>query len=165
MSNFRTSSAQVQRIKDIERFSPKAIYDDNKSTPDRIEYAIGYGHQIQPHEDHLINMTVTEQWATDTLKRDLAETFEPPVNKFITWKGATQNQFDALIDLSYNCGPGVLGDNVAKMIKKYYSGDKTITPAQIADQWAKTRVTWEGKVQDSLIERRQKQAQIFFYTK
>lgn len=64
---------------------------------------IGYGHtgsDVKP------NQTITKEEAEHLLKQDLVK-FETAVTKLITIP-LTQNQFDALVSFTYNCGSGAL---------------------------------------------------------
>jgi lysozyme len=66
-------------------------------------WTIGYGHTagVGPNTPHL-----TQQQAQALLRRDLESTYVPPVRKWA--KLLNQQQFDALVSLVYNVGPGVL---------------------------------------------------------
>lgn len=65
-------------------------------------YTIGYGHY---GADVVQNMTITQADADEYLRRDLGK-FENYVEK--TGLQLDQNQFDALVSFTYNCGPGNL---------------------------------------------------------
>ena len=63
---------------------------------------IGYGHT----EGVYIGLTIDQQHAEDLLKSDLVR-FEAIVRKLLKVT-VTQNQFDALVSLAFNCGEGNL---------------------------------------------------------
>ena len=69
---------------------------------------IGYGHTKGVTE----GMIITEQQATDLLKSDL-KTSENAVNKYSAYN-FNQNQFDALVSFTFNCGSGNLSKLTAK---------------------------------------------------
>jgi lysozyme len=66
-------------------------------------WTIGYGHTggVGPNTPHL-----TQAQGQALLRRDLEQTYVPPVRKFA--KLLNQHQFDALVSLVYNVGPGIL---------------------------------------------------------
>jgi lysozyme len=66
-------------------------------------WTIGYGHTsgVGPNTPHL-----TQAQGQALLRRDLERTYVPPVKRFA--KLLNQHQFDALVSLVYNVGPGVL---------------------------------------------------------
>ncbi len=85
-------------IKQAEGFSA-SVYGDAGNE------AVGYGHDLQPGESFPNGITIEE--ADALLRKDIATRFEPPVNEVIP-PTCTQNQFDALVDFCYNCGPTAL---------------------------------------------------------
>lgn len=64
-------------------------------------YTIGYGHTKNVSS----GMTISEQTANMYLKQDVTE-FEYQVNKYTAGIKLTQSQFDALVSLVFNVGPG-----------------------------------------------------------
>ena len=95
-----TSSQQaIDAIKAHEGFRA-TMYLDAAGKP-----TIGYGTLIdRPDEQWLRTATITREQAEELLRRDLVR-FEKVVNDIITVTLA-QNQFDALVSLVYNIGPG-----------------------------------------------------------
>lgn len=69
-------------------------------------WTIGWGHN---GPDVTEGMVISQSKADDFLKKDLAK-FEKYVNSYMP--GINQNQFDALVSFTYNCGPG----NLKKLI-------------------------------------------------
>jgi lysozyme len=67
-------------------------------------WTIGFGHTagVGPN-----TARITHPQAAALLRRDLEKTYVPPVKKFAGL--LNQHQFDALVSLVYNVGPGVLG--------------------------------------------------------
>ena len=86
----------VDLIKDFEGFRSKAYWDNS-------QWSVGYGTRCSGSD-----VTVTRAEAERLLRKVLDETYEPIVNKFCKDNGQqpTQQQFDALLDLTYNVGGG-----------------------------------------------------------
>jgi len=101
-------------------------YESFYATPyrglDSQNQAIGYGHVIQISE-HFESVTSDE--AKDLLKKDL-DSFIYLVNTMVLGLSLSQNQFDALVSFSYNCGVTAL--NNSTLLKDIRSGatDETI---------------------------------------
>lgn len=85
-------------------------------------YTIGYGHY---GSDVVKGMKITAAQAESYLKKDVV-TAEKAVDRYAP-KGINQNQFDALVSFTYNCGAGNLRtlcanrniEQVGQSIKKY----------------------------------------------
>lgn len=73
-----------------------------KAIPSEKYYTIGYGHY---GPDVTPDMTITKEQAEEMLAKDLAR-FEKYVRD--TGLELNQNQFDALVSFTYNCGQGSL---------------------------------------------------------
>ena len=88
-----TSQEMVDVIKDFEGFRSKAYWDNS-------QWTVGYGTRGSE------GMTVTRAEAEKMLMNALANTYEPVVNDFCKKNGKqpTQQQFDAMLDLTYNAG-------------------------------------------------------------
>ena len=81
---------------------------------DSQNYTIGYGHVILSGENYT-NLTKPQAW--DLLKQDLQNTGNN-VRSFTSDINLSQQQFDALVDLSYNCGVnGLQNSTLLKDIK------------------------------------------------
>jgi lysozyme len=106
LKKMKSSEQLIIWIKQHEDFRANAYIDDYAGTPDRIEYSIGYGHQIQPYEDYLMNQTISKDYA-DFLLRDDVNKKEFFVNKYVTIP-LTQKQFDALVNLNFAAGEGAV---------------------------------------------------------
>ena len=102
----KTSTIGIEFIKSFEGFIPYA-YDDltekrvGIGDPCKGTLTIGYGHT---GSDVYKGQTCTKEEATKWLADEL-HTCEKAVSKY---KGLNQNQFDALVSFSYNCGTGAL---------------------------------------------------------
>lgn len=107
-----TSNRGIEFIKSFESCRLTAY----KALPQELYYTIGYGH-CGP--DVTEGMTITAADAEEYLRRDLG-TFEIYVNRITL--PLNQDQFDALMSFTYNCG--------ARNLRKLTTG-RTIM--QIAD--------------------------------
>ena len=108
-------------------------------------YTIGYGHY---GADVFKGMTISQLQAEEYLKKDL-EKFENYVNKYVTTFSPTQNQFDALVSFTYNCGPASL---------------QKLTKGRTAEQIAKhiTSYVFSGSQKlEGLVKRRNAEKQLF----
>jgi lysozyme len=72
-------------------------------------WTIGYGHTAGVSRK---SKPLTKKQATDLLDHDLNHTYAPAVEgqlyAYRIRRFMTQNQFDALVSLAYNLGPGIL---------------------------------------------------------
>ena len=93
-----TSQRGVDLIKSFEGLSLKAV-----QLMGEQYWTIGYGHygpDVQPGQ------TMTKEEAEALLRKDLRQ-FETWVTQYAPWP-LNQNEFDALVSFTYNCGPGSL---------------------------------------------------------
>ena len=90
-----TSNKGIEFITSFESLQLSAY----KALPTEKYYTIGYGHY---GEDVTADMKITINKAKELLKSDLTK-FEGYVNKLNL--AINQNQFDALVSFTYNCGP------------------------------------------------------------
>lgn len=108
-------------------------------------YTIGYGHY---GADVFKGMTISQLQAEEYLKKDL-EKFENYVKNCVTTFSPTQNQFDALVSFTYNCGPASL---------------QKLTKGRTAEQIAKhiTSYVFSGSQKlEGLVKRRNAEKQLF----
>jgi lysozyme len=94
----------------------------------------------------------THEQAIAALKREL-EKHETAVNELVKTE-INQNQFDALVSFSYNCGSGALGKSA--LLKKVNKGDFAGAAAEF-HKWNKGG----GKVLPGLVRRRAQEAELF----
>lgn len=78
-------------------------------------WTIGYGHTNGVKQ----GMKITKKQAEHYLKNDL-KTYENYVNKYVKVK-LNQNQFDALVSFTFNCGGGALKGSA--LLKRLNSGN------------------------------------------
>ena len=90
-----TSEDCIQILKDMEGFVKMPIYDNG-------QYTVGYGSSCNP-KDYPNGITEKE---ADALLREFLATMEADINKFASRYNLkfSQNQFDALMLFTYNCG-------------------------------------------------------------
>ena len=111
-------------------------------------WTIGYGHTNGVKS----GMVITKDQAVTYLKNDLI-TYERAVNSYVKVP-LTQNQFDALVSFSFNCGTAALKHStlLKKLNSGYYDG-----AANEFTKWNKSN----GKVLNGLVRRRQEEKELF----
>ena len=94
--NMTASQEIIDVIKDFEGFRSKAYWDNS-------QWSVGYGTRCSGS-----GVTVTRAEAERLLRKVIEDTYGPVVNKFCKeiGKQPNQQQFDALLDLTYNVGGG-----------------------------------------------------------
>ncbi|MHB0805997.1 lysozyme [Stutzerimonas nitrititolerans] len=138
----QTSQRGIDLIKSFEGLRLTA-YDDGVGVQ-----TIGYGHTkgVKP------GMKITENWAEELLRDDLAE-FEAAVNGLVKVR-LCQHQFDALVSLVFNIGPGAFSDSTLLRLLN----------AGLYDDAALQFVRWNkggGKVLSGLTRRRMAERKLF----
>lgn len=111
-------------------------------------YTIGYGHY---GPDVKRGMRITQAQAEAYLKSD-CQTAVNAVNKYHVKYGFNQNQFDALVSFTYNCGAKNLGSLTALGLRQLKTIGTKITAYNKAG----------GKVLTGLVRRRQEEQALFF---
>jgi len=133
----RTGEEGKRLIKNYEGCRLKAY----KPVPTEQMYTIGWGHYGVKKD------TVwTQQQADDQFVKDLVK-YENYVNNL--GRNWTQNQFDALVSFTYNCGPG----NLASLCRNR-------NPQQIADAFLLYNKAGY-KVLEGLTKRRKQERELF----
>jgi GH24 family phage-related lysozyme (muramidase) len=120
-----------------------------KAVSTEKHWTIGYGHY---GPDVKQNMKITQAQADAYLKSDVAR-FEKAVNNNVKVP-INQNQFDALVSFTYNCGEGAL--QRSDLLKLLNQG-KYKEAANQFDLWNKSG----GKVLAGLVKRRAKEKELF----
>lgn len=141
----KTSQRGIDLIKSFEGLRLTA-YPDPGTGGD--PWTIGYGHTkgVKP------GMKITENWAEELLRDDLAE-FEAAVNGLVKVR-LCQHQFDALVSLVFNIGPGAFSDSTLLRLLN----------AGLYDDAALQFVRWNkggGKVLSGLTRRRMAERKLF----
>lgn len=132
-------------IKDFEKCRLEAYLPTSHDVP-----TIGWG---STGTDIHLGMVWTQEQADARFVQDLGR-FEYAVEATIGTAPTTQNQFDALVSLTYNIGgPGFHGSTVAR---KHISGDH-IGAAHAFSMWNKQA----GVVLDGLTRRRAQEAALY----
>jgi len=148
-----SSENLISWIKHHEGFRATAYIDDYAGTT-RIEYSIGYGHQIRQNEDWLMRVTLTEDESDTILRNDLVE-YEKYVNRYVTIP-LTQSQFDALVNLNFAAGPG------AVLNSKLYDAINAKNWESVKVIWGNLSVHYKGIILPSLVEMRETELSMFF---
>ena len=114
---------------------------------------IGYGHTSAAGEPKVVEgMKITQADAEAILARDLGR-YEAAVSKAIT-RPMTQPQFDALVSLCYNIGPGAFSQST--VARRFNAGD-IAGAADAILMWNKAG----GKELQGLTNRRQDERRMF----
>ena len=113
-------------------------------------WTVGYGCTVgvKPYQ------RITEKQAEEMLVREIAK-HETYVNKYAKQLKLNQNQFDALVSFSYNCGFGNLKNLVADKNGKATRDKKTIAEKMLLYNKC------NGKVMRGLANRRKKEHDLF----
>ncbi len=151
MSDMQISSSGLSFIAKNEGFS-EVVYEDSAGL-----HSIGYGHKIVPSDGSL--ETVTTEYALTLLHRDVAHAVSC-VNECVE-VDLTQNQFDALVDLTYNIGGGNFQHST--LLKLLNNNQYT----EASDQfliWNKARINGILTEVDGLTHRRQAERTLFLTT-
>jgi len=135
----KTSQNGIELIKKFEG----CRLDAYKAVPTEKYYTIGYGHY---GEDVKKGMVITHAQAEAYLRKDI-EKFEKAVNA-LTFN-LNQNQFDALVSFTYNCGAG----NLKRLVSNR-------TLADIPDAILLYNKSG-GKVLKGLVRRRKAERELF----
>jgi lysozyme len=109
---------------------------------------IGYG----VTEGVKMGMVWTAEEAEAALRRELAK-HEAAVRRLVT-VDLNQNEFDALVSFSYNCGAGALGKST--LLKRLNAGDRLGAASQFS-KWTRGG----GRVLKGLVSRRDREAALF----
>ena len=111
-------------------------------------YTIGYGHY---GPDVVKGMTITQAQADEYLRKDVASS-EMIVETYCDYLSLNQNQFDALVSFTFNCGGGGLLQLTA---------NKTRTKKEMMEHILAYNKGADGKVLEGLVRRRQAEKDLF----
>jgi lysozyme len=123
---------------------------------DAVGYAtVGFGHLIGYRAYTAADVRRFANWTRadfeDLLREDIRQ-FEDAVNRAIHTT-LTQGQYDALVSLAYNCGPGAVQGNIARLAN---SGQVNQIPAVMRQY-----VHAGGRTLDGLVRRREAEIAVF----
>jgi lysozyme len=143
----------VEFIARFEGFSP-TLYDDAASPPNAT---IGFGHVVHPGPVDGTEplQQVTREQALALLRKDCAKA-AAAVRRHVR-QPLTQEQFDALVSFTYNCGEGSLAG--ATLLKKLNAGDLDAVPAEL-EKWTHAG---PGAPLPGLVRRRRAEADLFVH--
>jgi GH24 family phage-related lysozyme (muramidase) len=151
--SMKTSEAGIAFIKYYEGFRA-TVYTDSSG------YAIGYGTHCNPSD---FPDPITEVQA-DTLLRDVLSVMEAKVNAMAEKMGITltQNQFDALMSLTYNLGTGWMTSNYS-LYNMLASGISHYSDYEIINTFGRYCHV-NGQIVDQIAWRRLAEAKLFLYS-
>lgn len=137
-----------------------------KAHPSEEYWTIGYGHY---GSDVYEGMEITAEQANAYFEQDIAQ-FEAAARRINEKYGlnANQNQFDALVSLAYNFGPGWVEANTGWRLARYIKSNfrdsygNPIPDLEIADAFA-VLCSAGGEILPGLVKRRINEAEIFLY--
>ena len=138
----KTGNKGIELIKQFEGCKLKAY-----KCPSGV-WTIGYGHTKGVSEGD----TITQEEALNLLKEDL-KIYEDYVNKYVTIS-LNQNQFDALVSFTYNCGPGSLKSST--LLRKL-NQNEIYGASEEFTKWVKSK----GKILEGLVKRRKAEQELF----
>lgn len=129
---------------------------------DNTQSSIGYGTKCtgssaQPHTAG--SHTITREKALADMKSQINSKYAPRVRNQTTGLSMNQNQFDALVSLCYNTGGGtdIISDSP---LVKYLKG--SLTESQARTEYSSYYIRASGEVLQVLINRRKREAELFF---
>ncbi len=123
---------------------------------------IGYGTTIYPSGERVkMGNTTTKLHAENYFSHDLIK-FEIAVTGHIIVDWITQNQFNALVSLTYNIGISAFGGSTIKklVLSPNRNNKEVITPAFLA--WNKIRKNGVLIPSEGLTNRRKKEVELYF---
>lgn len=149
----RTTEQMIDFIKQKEGFRERAYWD-------YAQYSIGYGSACT--KDEYPN-GITEAQA-DILLREMLQGFEEKLDKFLQENYITlrDNQYDALISLTYNIGSGWMKESALATLLKNgtYSNNELASAIGI---WCHVKSNGVTSIHDGLVARRISEINVFLY--
>lgn len=149
----RTTEQMIDFIKQKEGFQEKAAWD-------YAQYSIGYGSACT--KDEYPN-GITEAQA-DILLREMLQGFEKKLDKFLQENYITlrDNQYDAMISLTYNIGSGWMKESALATLLKNgtYSNNELASAIGI---WCHVKSNGVTSIHDGLVARRISEINVFLY--
>ena len=149
----RTTEEMIALLKSKEGFRATAYWDYS-------QYSIGYGSACT--KDEYPN-GITEAQA-DILLREMLQGFEKKLDQFLQENSITllDNQYDALISLTYNIGSGWMKDSALASLLKAgtYSHNELASAIGI---WCHVKSNGVTSIHDGLVARRIAEINVFLY--
>lgn len=131
--------------------SYSAVKDGKKKDGTQL-YSIGLGHQIQPNESDLMSALLNDEQVLEIFKKDI-EGIRTSMNKVIKVP-INKNQQLALLSLRYNIG-GLAFDK-STLLRRL--NERNYSDASM--RFAEWRLS-EGKINQGLVNRRERERQLF----
>ena len=150
-SEWKTSDSAITLLKEMEGFSKYPYYD-------YLQYSVGYGTRCpNEHYSRYCTEGISEEEA-DQLLRAYLEGAEKTINGFLDNNGVTlnQNQFDALILFSYNCGSSWVNEN--------FMITRAVLNGTVGNDFIYAITLWcnaGGQINSTLVKRRLCEANIY----
>lgn len=167
MAGTRPSNECINMISMFESGKPypaKMSYEDLHGRMDGNHLSYGYGLQAHPDGGYMEDYP---QAKTGWTQKELDDLYLKMINKksaksVSEWAtrnnlNLSQNQFDAIVSIVYNCGSGCLN----KGYKLFSMIAANPNDPNIPAQWERTAITSNGKTLQGLINRRQKEATLY----
>ncbi len=153
-SEMKASDDCIAMLKALEGFAAKPYWDYS-------QYSVGYGTACPSEEDRLRyeEEGISEEEAEMLLRR-YVKTSEDYLNLYLIDEYAitlNQNQFDALILFTYNCGTGWIVDSVSTLRDAIVNGATGNDFLYPISRWCFAG----GSVQTFLLDRRMKEANVY----
>ena len=149
----RTTEQMIALLKSKEGFRATAYWDYS-------QYSIGYGSACT--KDEYPN-GITEAQA-DILLREMLQGFEEKLDKFLQENYITlrDNQYDAMISLTYNIGSGWMKERALTTLQKNctYSNNELASAIGI---WCHVKSNGVTSIHDGLVARRISEINVFLY--
>lgn len=151
-NDLTTSNEAIAVIKYFEGFSKYPYWDYS-------QWTVGYGTRCEGEDLERYKREGISEAEAELLLREFLDDFESSVNKFARKHNLelTQNEFDALVSFSFNCGAGWMS-STSGLLTKAVINDKTGNDFLFAiARWCKAG----GEVQSGLIKRRLMEANMY----
>ncbi len=146
------SSDAVELLKREEGFSKKPYWD-------YAQWTVGYGTKCPDDKLEEYKQNGITEEAAESLLRSYIARFESEINSFATKTGITlnQNQFDALMLFSYNCGTGWMYSTTGILYKAIVGGATGNELINAFSRWCNAG----GEIKTFLLRRRLSEANIY----
>ena len=151
-SGLTTSAEAIKILKAEEGFSSRPYWD-------YAQWTVGYGTKCPDDKlEHYKQNGITEEEAESLLRTYIAR-FEAELEKFITKTGVVlnQNQYDALLLFSYNCGSAWSYDTTGGLYNAVVSGATGNTLIDAFSRWCNAG----GQIRTFLLRRRLCEANMY----
>ena len=152
-SDLKASDDCIKILKQEEGFSKKPYWD-------YLQYTVGYGSSCPPEMyDHFMANGITEAEADVLLRNHLVD-IEKQINTKIIDRNnltLTQNQFDALVLFSYNCGTSWTTDKNGTLYKAVLRGETGSELIRSFALWCNAG----GQIKDYLLRRRLSESNMY----